>query len=190
MKGNKKILIIAALLLLIAVSYSTYAIYKSSATSSNSVRPAHWVVEVNDDDIVANNTFTLGTIDCGNSPIAKASGTIAPGDTCTATVEIDATGSEVNVNYTVSIDSSALTALGNNNITVTADSNNDPLTGTINYTDQSKVKTVVLNITWTAVDDATTNGQNEIDIATATANNLSIPVTVTATQNPTGIVSP
>ena len=33
MKGNKKILVIAALLLLIAVSYSTYAIYKTSATT-------------------------------------------------------------------------------------------------------------------------------------------------------------
>ena len=34
MKGNKKILVIAALLLLIAVSYPTYAIYKTSATTN------------------------------------------------------------------------------------------------------------------------------------------------------------
>ena len=33
MKGNKKILVVAVLLLLIAVSYSTYAIYKSTASA-------------------------------------------------------------------------------------------------------------------------------------------------------------
>ena len=53
MKGNKKILVVAVLLLLIAVSYSTYAIYKSSASASDTVNTAAWVVTVNTDDIVA-----------------------------------------------------------------------------------------------------------------------------------------
>lgn len=189
MKGNKKLLVVAVLLLLIAVSYSTYAIYKSSATSSDSVRPAHWVVQVNNTDVVANQTFTLGSLDCtSGAQVAKVAGTIAPGDSCSATVVVDATGSEVDVTYAVSIDTSALTSLGNSNISVTADSNHDPLTGTISYSTATNamVKTVVLNIAWTAVDDATTNGQNAKDIATANASNLTIPITVTATQNPTG----
>ena len=37
MKGNKKILVIAVLLLLVVVSYTTYAIYKSSATGDASI---------------------------------------------------------------------------------------------------------------------------------------------------------
>ena len=186
MKGNKKLLIVAVLLLLIAVSYGTYAIYKSSATSSNSVRPAHWVVTVNNADIVQSNAFTLSSLDCGNSPIAKATGTIAPGDTCTATIVIDADGSEVNVGYVVEIDPTALQALANDHISVTADSNHDPLTGTIAYsaTAGEMEKTIVLNIEWEAEDDA---AQNAEDIATANLQNASIPVLVTATQNPTGI---
>ena len=184
MKGNKKLLVVAILLLLIAVSYGTYAIYKSSATSSDSVRPAHWVVSVNNADIVANNTFTLGTLDCGSdNRVAKADGTIAPGDTCTATVVVDATGSEVNVDYTVEIDPTAVASLANDHISITADNGHDPLTGTIAYSETTDAmkKTIQLNIVWDAEDEAE---QNAEDIATANLQNVSIPVTVTAVQNP------
>ena len=116
MKGNKKILVVAVLLLLIAVSYTTYAIYKSSATTSDSIRAAAWVVEVNDTDIVANNTFTLGELDCGQNRIGQ-NGTIAPGDTCTASIVIDADGSEVAVSYNVALDTTALTTLANSQLT-------------------------------------------------------------------------
>ncbi len=187
MKGNKKILIVAVLLLLFAISYGTYAIYKSSATSSDSVRAAHWVVKVNNADIVAENTFTLGTLDCGTTNrVAKAAGTIAPGDTCTATVVVDASGSEVNVNYTVAIDPTAVTSLANDHITITADNGHDPLTGTIEYStaENAMKKTIQLNIVWTAEDEAS---QNTEDITTANLQDASIPVTVTAVQNPTGI---
>lgn len=184
MKGNKKILIVAVLLLLFAVSYGTYAIYRSSATSSDSIRAAHWVVKVNDDNIVASNSFTLGGLDCGTSAIGK-NGTFAPGDTCTATIVVDADGSEVNVDYTVTVDSSALTT-ANSQISVTTDTNHDPLTGTIDYSDTEgeMEKTIVLNVTWNAVDSAE---QNTTDINTALDENLEIPVQVSVVQKPTGI---
>lgn len=183
MKGDKKLLVIAILLLLIAVSYGTYAIYRSSATSSDSIRAAKWVINANNTDIVANNTFTLGTLDCGNASIGK-NGTIAPGDTCTATIVIDADGSEVDVAYTVSVDTSALTTLGNSQISVAAHTGSS-FTGTISYsaTEGAMEATVVLDVTWTAVDTA---AQNTIDINTAVAE-LAIPVTVSVVQNPTGI---
>lgn len=187
MKGNKKILVVAVLLLLLAISYGTYAIYRSSATSSDSIRAAHWVVTVNDGDIVSSNNFTLGGLDCGNSSIGQ-NGTFAPGDTCTATIEVDATGSEVAVDYTVTVDSSALTT-ANSQITVTADANHDPLTGNIPYstTENAMKKTIVLNVTWNAVDEA---AQNTTDVNTALNTNLAIPVTVSVVQSPTGIQQP
>ncbi len=182
MKGDKKILIAAILLLLVAVSYSTYAIYRSTATSSDSIRAAKWIINANNTDIVENNTFTLGNLNCGNSPIGK-NNTIAPGDTCTATILIDADGSEVDVNYTVSIDTSALTTLGNSQISVTAHSGSN-LTGTIGYsaTAGAMEATVVLDVAWTAVDS---DAQNTTDINTSLAN-LAIPVTVSVVQDPTG----
>ena len=179
MKGNKKILLVAVLLLLLAVSYSTYAIYKSSATGSGSVNAAAWVVEVNNADIVANNTFTLGNITWA-TPRYGQNNTIAPGDTGTVDVVIDASGSEVGVSYAITIDT---TALDNSNFTVTAHNpSTAPLSGTIAY-GQSMTKTVTLDITWTGVDDATAGGANEKDIALA-GDALSIPVTVVVTQNP------
>ena len=179
MKGNKKILLVAVLLLLLAVSYSTYAIYKSSATGTGSVNAAKWIVKVNTGDIVANNTFTLGNITWA-TPRYGQNNTIAPGDTGTVDVVIDASGSEVGVNYAITIDT---VALDNPNFTVTAhDAVNAPLTGTIAY-GASMTKTVTLDITWTGVDDATTGGANEKDIALQ-GQPLSIPVTVVVTQNP------
>lgn len=174
MKGNKKILVVAVLLLLIAVSYSTYAIYKSSASASDTVKTAAWVVTVNTDDIVANNTFSLGNITWGATRYGQ-NNTIAPGDTGTVTILIDASGSEVGVSYDVSIDTTALT---NPNFTVAAHSGSS-LTGTIAYGSTMQAS-VTLDITWTGVDTASANAD---DIAIADTD-IQLPVTVTVTQNP------
>lgn len=181
MKGNKKLLVVAVLLLLLAVSYSTYAIYKSSATGTGSVNAAAWVVKVGSDDITTSNTFTLGTITWA-TPRVGQNNTIAPGDHGTVDVVIDASGSEVGVTYAITIDT---TALDNPNFTVTAATGSEPLTGTIAYASGAgnMTKTVTLDINWTGVDDSTTNGANAKDIALA-GDPISIPVTVVVTQNP------
>ena len=57
MKGNKKILVIAILLLLIAVSYGTYAIYKSETTASGTVKLSGWSVVVGTADITERNRY-------------------------------------------------------------------------------------------------------------------------------------
>ncbi len=188
MKGNKKLLVVAVLLLLLAVSYSTYAIYKSSATGTGSVNAAAWVVKVqsgsqSEANIVTSNTFTLDDITWDTTNRVGQNNTIAPGDHGTVQIKIDADGSQVAVDYVVAID---VTALNNPNFTVTADSNGDPLIGTINYsaTAGAMEKTITLNVVWTAVDDDTpTTGANAKDIALQ-GTQLSIPVTVTATQRP------
>ena len=185
MKGNKKILVAAVLLLLITVSFTTYAIYKSSATGNASISTAAWVVEVEGTDIVANNTFTVDSIDWGSSTIGKNS-TIAPGDTGTVDIVIDASGSEVDVYYEITfgdLDENG-TVVTNDHLSASAHSGSS-LTGTISY-GNSMTTTVTLDVTWTAEDDDTAGGQNEIDIATA-AKDLTLPVTVTVRQNPTGI---
>ena len=101
MKDNKKLLVIAVLVLLITISFTTYAIYKSSATGTDSVKAAAWVVKVNNTDIVENDTFTANDITWANTRIGK-NDTIAPGDHGTVDVVIDATGSEVDVDYAIS----------------------------------------------------------------------------------------
>ena len=174
MKGNKKFLAIALLLLFVAVSFGTYAIYKSSATASDSVKAAAWVVKVNNGNIVTSNEFSLGDITWGSNRYGQ-NNTIAPGDSGTVDIVIDASGSEVGVSY--EIDLSSVTT-GNSNITVAAHEGSS-LTGTIAY-GSTMTATVTLDVKWTGVDSSEAN---TADIASS-GNNILIPVTVTVTQNP------
>ena len=174
MKGNKKLLAIAILLLLVVVSFGTYAIYKSSATASGGVDAAAWVIKVGSDDITTNNTFTLGNVTWGATRYGQ-NGTIAPGDTGTIDIVIDASGSEVGVSYVVDLSS---VSTGNPNLTVAAASGSS-LTGTIAY-GATMTETVTLQVTWTGVDSS---AANSADITTS-GNTINIPVSVTVTQNP------
>ena len=63
MKGNKKVLTLAVLVLLLAVCFTTYAIYRQSTTATGSIRAAKWSVKVDGTDIAtANYTFTAANI--------------------------------------------------------------------------------------------------------------------------------
>ena len=179
MKGNKKLLVVAVLLLLIAVSYGTYAIYKSQASAEGSVDTAHWIVKVNNTDIVASNSFTLGNIQWASPEYGK-NGTIAPGDHGTVDITIDADGSEVNVGYEMIIDTASVE---NNQFSVAAaDPTNAPLTGVIEYsaTEGAMEKTITVDIIWRGVDNASANAE-DIDLS---GNTITLPITVIATQNP------
>ena len=99
MKGNKKILVIAVLLLLIAVSYTTYAIYKTSVAGNAEVSAAAWTVAFKNgqETIEDSSTITFTGADCTNTHVAE--GKIAPGATCRKTISLDVTGTEVDVAY-------------------------------------------------------------------------------------------
>ena len=62
MKGDKKILALSVMVLLLAVCFTSYAIYKSSASASGGVSAAAWVVKVNNSNIVTSDTFTLDNV--------------------------------------------------------------------------------------------------------------------------------
>ncbi len=180
MKGNKKLLIVAILLLLITVSFTTYAIYKSTASGDATINTAAWVVKVNDTDITtsAHNTFTVDTITWTTS--IGQNNKIAPGDKGTVDIEIDATGSEVNVYYEITFGDlvSGTDTITNDHLRAVAASGSE-LSGTIPY-GATMTKTVTLDVEWVAEDTTT---QNDIDIATA-AKSLKLPVNVMVRQNP------
>lgn len=167
MKGNKKILAVALLLLLVAVSFGTYAIYKSSATGTSSVKAANWAITVNEADIVEEETFTVGDITWTTHN--GKNNTIAPGDKGTITITIH-NGAEVDVNYAVTIGSITGTPL-----TVTA-ATGSTLTGGIAY--QGADATITLDVEWATED---TTAQNETDLGYAD-HTLAVPVTVTVSQ--------
>ena len=184
-KGNKKVLVIALLLLLIGAGIATYAIYRTSATGTATVATATWSVKVNNTD-TETGAFTFSASDITWSTNTSAvSGKIAPGSTGTITLEIDATGSEVNVDYTATV---GTIKVGNENLssdagfTVTPHDTTDG-TGTINYstTANAMKKTLTFDVVWTGTDSDTT-AKDQADMA-MDGINITIPVTVTAKQH-------
>ena len=98
MKGNKKILLLAALLLLVSVSFTTYAIYRSAAGGTAEVTAAVWDVTFEDEDentLTDNYTVTFDATECTTAHVEP--GKIAPGATCTKTIILNAGDSEVDV---------------------------------------------------------------------------------------------
>jgi len=177
MKGNKKLLALAIIVLLITVVFSTYAIYRTSQTANGSIKAAAWVIDIGTSEQKSAN-FAFGASDIVWTTHTGKNGTIAPGDSGTITIPVDADGSEVDVLLTATIgDVSGLPA----GMTATVTSGTSGVQ-TIAYsaTDHAMETNVVITITWTG-DEDDTSGKDTTDKAKQGAN-LSIPVTLIARQ--------
>ena len=188
MKNKKSLLAIIVLLVVVGVSVSTYAIYKSSANGTATATAAAWVVKVNNANIVTEDEYTFSESDIvwDNSVSNAHAGTIAPGSTGTIKIKIDADGTQVPVDYTVAI---GTVTDGTNNVsaaagfTVTKATSSPDLTGTIDYsaTEGEMEKEITLQVTWTGT-AADSDDKITADLGLA-SKTLRIPVTVTATQH-------
>lgn len=188
MKGNKKLLIVAVLLLLVAVSYTTYAIYKTKVAGEAKVTAAAWTVKFKNGEtaLTDNFTVTLGEEDCTSNHVAP--GKIAPGATCTKNITLDITGTEVDVTYeveagTVTAETATGSALDTTNANAFVAALN-PATGTIAYNAETKTATLQLTVTWAGLDDseaATPDVINNADTALNGAT-IKVPLTLVAKQ--------
>ena len=165
MKGNKKLLIVAVLLLLVAVSYTTYGsvkVKKAGDTGEGTAISS------------ANLTFTADDVTWTNNP-SKVDGKIAPGATGTISFTVDATGSEVDVVLTAAMGD--VTGLPDG---MTVEVASESAEQTIAYNASSMTATVTLNVTWTGTLEDTT-AKDGTDLA-AQSHEFTIPVTLTARQ--------
>ena len=182
MKGDKKLLVIAVLLLLISVSFTTYAIYRESTVANGNIRTANWVVNVGKGTSAttpissANIEFTAADLNCGSTQYGKNT-TIAPGDSCTIKFTVDATGSEVDVVVDAELDNT--TAVIPTGMTVTPSYAGG--SNTIAYSTTSMTKEITLSVVWpgAVTDNETKDGT---DLAKK-ASNLTIPVKITVRQD-------
>jgi len=103
---RKKYLILLVLLVLIGALF-TYAMYRSETRASASFEVAKWNVNVKVNGVSANNNIinvSLMDREWKNDISYVAEGKIAPGSYTTFDIEIDATGTEVPVEYQVLFD--------------------------------------------------------------------------------------
>ena len=175
-KGNKKLLVIALLLLLVTVSFGTYAIYRVKSTGTATVNTAAWSVKLNG----TSQTSTTKTFNFTNDNIswtkskAAVDNKIAPGANGTITLELDATGSEVNVAYEVNVKSIKVDGEvipNTNEFTVKLNSAD---TGKLAYSATNMKKDIVLDFNWAGSDSDT----DEKDMADIAINNKSIEIEV------------
>lgn len=161
MKGNKKILVVAVLLLLIAVGYGTYAIYRESAEGEGTINAAAWSVKIGTDDFKdANFDFTLSDLTCTKNP-GKA-GTIAPGAECYIDYTIDADGSQVDVVVEVDDDNSTVPEPLEVTVGTTAGVTG-PVTIPYSATDGGMEKTVRFTVKWPgALTDDDTKDEDDL----------------------------
>ena len=177
MKGNKKLLVVAILLLLITVSFATYAIYRESTTVTGTLSTAKWSVLVNDSSFdAATLTFGLNDLTCTSNP-GKA-GTIAPGAECYIDFAIDADGSEVDVVVDAELDTANSTNIPEN---MEVSMNGGTLTIPYSATEGQMEGTVRLNVVWPGAlsDDTTKDGEDLAD----NDKDVTIAVKLTARQS-------
>ena len=180
MKGNKKILVIAILLLLIAVSYGTYAIYRTSISGNVTVDAAAWTEQFKDGNTaIQNMNIAFGQNECTNTHVVA--GKIAPGVSCTKTITIDATGTEVDVTYTAELDGSVTSS--NNQVTL-SDANAfnvtlTPASGIITHGNATRTQDVVVTLAWAGTDSE--SNPNTADTALA-GSTFTVPIKLTAKQ--------
>ena len=178
-RGNKKILVAIALLLLLSVCFTTYAIYRSTANAEAKVQTAAWSVKLDGTDmeeITETVNIEFAATDC--TLTNGRNGKIAPGDTCTKTIEVDASGSEVDVIVEATKGTVTPTLPSDFTVDVTV-----PNSGKISYAATMKAN-VTVTLTWGGAisDDA---GKDTADKAIA-AQTIKVPITLTARQQVSG----
>lgn len=188
-KLNVIVLLIAVLMLVLSVAITTYAIYRSSATGTSELKTAEWSIKLNGDSINTSNTFNFNLSEANwthQTEINSTSTTIAPGSVGTYGLQIDTTGTEVDVRYEVGLvvkqnNTEVDLKTINPNLSVELyqddDLQNNPLKKNITA---GTVENLEIRITWNNLDDETSNNLDKsID-----GENFAVEVTVVTKQQP------
>ena len=189
MKENKKLLIVAILLLLVTVSLTTYAIYKTSLSGTGTVTAATWNVSFANGETTLSENFNLqfSSSDCNqandgtNNHVVE--GKIAPGVVCSKTINVNATGTEVDVLLTAAQAGDITATKGGNSVAVTNANDftigvtTNPANGIIAYNAQTKTATVTVNVSW-----GSEEGEEDAYDTALNGATISVPITLTAKQ--------
>lgn len=184
MKGNKKLLIIAVLLLLITVGLTTYAIYKTALSGTGTTTAATWNVSfANGDTLTENFNLEFGSSDCDQANNHVVAGKIAPGVTCTKTINVTATDTEVDVLLTATKSGDVTAKKGGSSVDLTNANDftvgvtTNPTNGIIAYNAETKTATITVSVSWGSEEGEEDSYDTALNGAT-----ISVPITVTAKQ--------
>ncbi len=190
LKKSKKIVLIIIALVAILVSFiggQAYAKYMSKVTGSGTADVASWNFKVNENAEKMQNISLKSTIN--NSTLLNNK--IAPGTEGSFQIKVDATGSEVGINYVVKFENESQKPT-NLKFTYNGKSYNsltqlqDDLTGTINADDKEKTKNITIGWNWKYETGSNAQEISKSDIVDTneakTISNYTFDVVVSGTQ--------
>lgn len=168
MNKKKKILLIIAILLVILVSFfcgRAFAKYKAEVKGSGTAEIANWVFKVNGKEDQIQKIDLLSTYD--NETLVDNK--IAPGTSGKFDIILDATGSDVGVNYQVKFLNESekpqnLIFVYDNNEYSTIQDLEQNLTGTIDANEENKTRTITIEWKWKYETGSTEEEINQNDI--------------------------
>ena len=168
LKKNKKILFVILILLAIVLSFiggKTFSKYMSTIQGSGTAEIANWVFKVNGTEDLVKNVDLLSTYN--NETLIDNK--VAPGTSGSFDIIIDATGSEVGVDYKVKFLNETekpqnLIFIYNDNEYATIQELQEDLSGTINADEDNKTRTITINWKWQYETGENENEINQNDI--------------------------
>ena len=151
---KKRIFIVAIIFLIITllVVLDTFALFETNGTASTEFEIGKWKIYVNDEDISVQQAITLDDF-VYSSTSHTESGYFAPGMSATFDVEIDASESDVSVEYELTIDDSSIADYDNIYFSITNTATNQVITsssysGVIYLSDVNRTITLQVSINW------------------------------------------
>jgi hypothetical protein len=168
LRKSKKIIIVSIALIAIILSFvggQVYAKYMSKVNGKGTADIAQWSFKVNENEEKLQTISLKSTIN--NQTLVNNK--IAPGTEGSFQIKIDATGSDVGINYVTSIQNESakptnLKFAYNNNTYNTLTELQEVLKGTINADDQNKIKTITIDWYWSYETGSTPEQKSENDI--------------------------
>ena len=168
MSKKKKAWLVICVLLAIILSFmvgKTFAKYVSEVKGAGTAEIANWVFKVNGKEDVVQNVNLLSTYN--NETLINNK--VAPGTSGSFNIVVDATGSEVGVEYAIQFlnesekPQNLVFIYEDKQYTTIQDLEKD-LSGTINANDENKIRTITINWEWQYETGENANEINQNDI--------------------------
>ena len=190
MSKKKTVLLVICILLALILSFmggKTFSKYVSEVKGTGTAEIANWVFKVNGKEDVVQNVNLLSTYH--NETLVNNK--VAPGTSGSFNIVVDATGSEVGIDYTIQFlnesekPQNLVFTYDNQQYTTIQDLEKD-LSGTINANDENKERTITIDWEWqyeTGVNENEINQNDKIDTDNAKQlDNYTFDIYVTGTQ--------
>ena len=168
MNKKKTALLVICAILAITLSFmigKTFAKYVSEVKGAGTAEIANWVFKVNGKEDVVQNVNLLSTYH--NETLINNK--VAPGTSGSFNIVVDATGSEVGVDYAIEFlnesqkPQNLIFTYEDKPYTTIQDLEKD-LSGTINANDENKIRTITINWEWQYETGENANEINQNDI--------------------------